>query len=333
MSGEHTLQRPAVSVVLPTFNRLQYLRPAVDSVFAQTYDDWELVIADDGSDEETRTYLGSLALLPRVKVLWLQHSGNPGAVRNAALREARGEYVAFLDSDDLWMPSKLELQMRALRAGPRRHWSYTAFNQINHAGEQINAATTAKWMYYEGDIFQTLLTLEAGVAMPTVIASRRIIEQAGGFDERQRLHEHYHLWLRLAMQCEIGVIRQPLASVRCHNEHFSDFGVDALMERDIMLERILPLVTDSRRRSAVRTARARNAGLLAAANAAAGSRSAAWRTVSDSWRFSWRCGAWWAGIVKVPAHLYLPSRVRTLIREYRRTARQASRQAMMERRL
>jgi glycosyltransferase involved in cell wall biosynthesis len=330
MASEQTLLRPAVSVILPTFNRLQYLRPAVDSVFAQTYDDWELVIADDGSEEKTRAYLSSLAVLPRVKVLWLPHSGNPGAVRNAALREARGEYIAFLDSDDLWMPSKLEIQMGTLRAGPCRHWSYTAINHINHAGAQINAALSASWVYYEGNIFQDLLTLKAGVAMPTVIVSRQILEQVGGFDEYQGQHEDYHLWLRLAMQCEVGVIRQPLASVRCHNEHFSDFGVGALVARDRMLERILTLVSDPRRRTAVRTERARNAAMLAVANAASGSGSAAWGTVADSWRFSWRRAVWWAGVARVLAHLYLPARVRTLIREYRRTARQASRHRAIE---
>jgi glycosyltransferase involved in cell wall biosynthesis len=331
MSGEQTLLRPTVSVILPTFNRLQYLRHAVDSVFAQTYADWELVIADDGSDEETRAYLNSLALLPRVRMLWLAHSGNPGAMRNAAMREARGDYFAFLDSDDLWMPSKLEIQMSALRAGPHRHWSYTAFNHINHAGAQINAALSASWVYYEGNIFQTLLTLKAGVAMPTVIVSRQLLEQVGGFDECQGQHEDYHLWLRLAMQCEIDVIRQPLASVRCHNEHFSDFGVGALEARDRMLKRILALATNSPQRTAVRTARARNAALLAAVHAAAGSRSAAWRTVADSWHFSWHRGGWWPGIARMLAHLYLPTRVRTLIRESRRAARQASRHGMIER--
>ena len=330
MANEQTLLWPAVSVILPTFNRLQHLRPAVDSVFAQTYDDWELVIADDGSDEETRAYLSSLAVLPRVNVLWLPHSGNPGAVRNAALREARGEYIAFLDSDDLWMPSKLEIQMGALRAGPCRHWSYTAINHINDAGAQINAALSASWVYYEGNIFQSLLTLKAGVAMPTVIVSRKILEQVGGFDECQGQHEDYHLWLRLAMRCEVGVIRQPLACVRCHNEHFSDFGIGALIARGRMLERILTLVTDSDRRTAVRTERARNAALLAAANAAAGNRSAAWRTLADSRRFSWRCAVWWAGVARVLAHLYLPARVKTLIREYHRAAPQASRHGVME---
>jgi glycosyltransferase involved in cell wall biosynthesis len=91
---------PFVSVVLPTFNRLGFLRQAVDCVFAQTFTDWELIIADDGSDEITRRYLCSLECNTSVSVLLLAHSGCPAKVRNAALRAARGTYVAFLDSYD-----------------------------------------------------------------------------------------------------------------------------------------------------------------------------------------------------------------------------------------
>src|SRR3954470_20897049 len=106
----------AVSIVVPTFNRLDYLRPALASVFAQTWNDWDLVIADDGSDDDVRAYLHDLELeqRPRVRVLSLPHRGNPAAVRNAALHVATGTYVAFLDSDDLWAPRKLELQLDAL---------------------------------------------------------------------------------------------------------------------------------------------------------------------------------------------------------------------------
>src|SRR5229473_5509224 len=126
---------PAISIILPTFNRLKYLRLTVDSVFAQTFVDWELLVADDGSDEETRAYLKGLESLPRVKLIWLSHSGNPSAVRNAALREARGDYIAFLDSDDMWMPTKLERQIDALRVSSDRRWIYTGYVRIGDAGE------------------------------------------------------------------------------------------------------------------------------------------------------------------------------------------------------
>ena len=116
---------PTISVILPTFNRSRFLRSAVASVFAQSYTDWELIIADDGSDEETRSYLRGI-MGPRVKTLWLSHSGNPSRVRNTAIEAANGRYLAFLDSDDVWAPAKLEKQIGAFRERANSRWSYTA---------------------------------------------------------------------------------------------------------------------------------------------------------------------------------------------------------------
>src|SRR5579872_455926 len=95
-----------VSVIVPTFNRLRFLKPAIESVYAQTYADWDMTIADDGSDDETRVYLSSLRGL-RTRVLQLDHTGNPSYVRNVAIGAATGHYLAFLDSDDVWAPTKL----------------------------------------------------------------------------------------------------------------------------------------------------------------------------------------------------------------------------------
>ena len=135
--------RPWVSIVVPTFDRLEYVRPALDSVFAQTWNDWDLIIADDGSGEELRAYLRALESRPRVKVVWLPHRGVPSAVRNAAIREATGTHVAFLDSDDLWAPRKLERQLALLAARPECGWSYTAFRQVD---PQWKADTTVAAM-------------------------------------------------------------------------------------------------------------------------------------------------------------------------------------------
>src|SRR5690242_3143691 len=97
---------PSVTVILPTYNRCGYAREAVASVLAQDFDDWELIIADDGSDRETRAFLDGLSD-PRIVVILLPHSGRPSRVRNAAIARARGRYLAFLDSDDCWERTKL----------------------------------------------------------------------------------------------------------------------------------------------------------------------------------------------------------------------------------
>ena len=129
---------PAVSILMPTFNRLEFVPPAIESVFAQSFTDWELIIADDGSGTDTRAYLQSLTH-PRVRVLWMAHTGRPPVMLNAALRVARGEFVAFLDSDDVWLPRKLELQVASLRRQPARRWSCTAFALIDAAGRPLDS--------------------------------------------------------------------------------------------------------------------------------------------------------------------------------------------------
>src|SRR5262245_57463748 len=135
---------PLVSVIMPTFNRREFLQPAIESLLNQSFVHWELIIADDGSDTDTRSYLQSLHAPPRVNVVWLSHSGRPSVVRNAALREARGEYVAFLDSDDLWLPRKLEMQVTSLARHPQRKWSYTAFALVDGAGQPKEPLHDAK---------------------------------------------------------------------------------------------------------------------------------------------------------------------------------------------
>src|SRR5689334_6622702 len=97
--------QPAVSIVMPTYNRLEFLPATVESVLRQTMPDWELIVADDGSSAETLDYLESLTQDARVRLLRLRRSGNAGGARNAAIASARASMLAFLDSDDLWAPT------------------------------------------------------------------------------------------------------------------------------------------------------------------------------------------------------------------------------------
>src|SRR5262249_52759335 len=122
---------PVVSIIMPTYNRLEYLRPAIESVLAQTRRDWELIVADDESREPTRPYLRSLTSDPRIALLELEHSGNPARGRNIAMRSARGQFLAYLDSDDVWLPEKLTLQLESLLRTPSRAWSYTRFTVVD----------------------------------------------------------------------------------------------------------------------------------------------------------------------------------------------------------
>lgn len=309
-----------VSVVLPTFNRLRFLRPAIESLYAQTFTDWELILADDGSDLETRQYLQSLANHPRVIVVWLPHTGRPAIVRNAALCRAAGEYVAFLDSDDLWAPTKLDRQIGTLRARGNCRWSYTGFLRVDAGGNPLpEEARRPWWVPYEGDIFEQVATGRAAIRTPSVLATRQLIAQAGGFDEAMLSAEDYDLWLRLALHSEVAIVDEPLVYVRYHDENHTREWQSAFAGRDHSLKLRQQLV-DPRRRSVLRKERMRNALKHAATHAELGARGAMLRVLWESFPFCWTYPQWWLGLLKPVLRPYLPRRLLELYRKRRRTA-------------
>jgi glycosyltransferase involved in cell wall biosynthesis len=306
---------PSVSVILPTFNRLPYLRSAVASVFAQTLVDWELIIADDGSDECTRAYLSALQSEPRVSVIWLPHCGNPAAVRNCALWQARGEYLAFLDSDDEWLPMKLERQIAALRGCPQRRWSYTGYLIIDASGEPCGPAPIAR--PHRGAILELLLRHQVSIWTPAVVAERRLVAQAGNFDEQLLLFEDYDLWIRLACRSEIQFIDEPLTRVRrCHDQHHGEgeHGDSMRAGRHRSLEKLRRVVTDPPVHSLVERLYAQSS-LEQASVRADTDRLGAWTMLLDGCTRSWRCMAWWRGLTRVLLKLAAP---RSVLRVYRR---------------
>ncbi len=303
---------PAVSVILPTFNRIKFLRSAVESVYAQTYADWELIISDDGSDDETRAYLRSIST-PQVRIIWLPHCGNPSRVRNAAIDVAAGFYLAFLDSDDVWAPGKLEKQLGALRDRPGSRWSYTACDSIDENGRHIPKGNKAI-VRPEGWIFERLLKLDIGIAMPTVVAERSLVEESGRFDEEQRFGEFHDLCLRLAMKGEVAVVREPLCSVRTHDDHYSSDKIGDHTAWMRLYEKMENCVADPGLRPFCARMRAETSLKLSRQRWANGDFSAAWATLGRASRFSWRYPHWWWGVLKGMARSIVPQALISALR-------------------
>jgi glycosyltransferase involved in cell wall biosynthesis len=312
---------PKVSIILPTFNRLQYLRSAVKSVFAQTVQDWELIIADDGSDSETGSYLAELTDSARVQVLFLPHSGNPSAVRNAALRVAGGEFVAFLDSDDAWLPAKLEVQLAAHAACPTGRWSYTALARIDARGEPMRDGLGLGWVPYEGAIFEQLRTLSAAVATPSVVVDRRLVEEAGGFDEDQPYFEDYDLWLRLSLLSDVIAINEPLTFVRNHHEHYSGDRIRVYEARFKLLDKMSCHAGTPRLRTLLNIERAKNAASLAFVSAVAGRRIGALTMLWRSRECGWHQREWWQKARATLAYALTPLWLQETVRRHRRRQR------------
>ena len=305
---------PAVSVILPTFDRLHYLQPAVSSVLAQTYSDWELLIADDGSHEETKAYLRGLTD-SRIRLLWLQHTGRPAIVRNTALRHARGEWVAFLDSDDLWHSSKLQRQIDSLAAHSGCEWSLTGCAVIDGGNAGHGRLRVAG-----GWVLDRLISEEATIATPSVLVARRVLQELGGFDEQLISCEDYELWLRLAARSEADLVDEPLTLVRRHAEHSAD-ELTCLKDLARMLERVERSGIASQTPTMLQWRRAKCAASLARAYAQGGQRRQALATLSGSLRYSWRHKAWRDGAVSTVARVLLPAAAVRLIRGDRDCAR------------
>ena len=211
---------PTVSVVIPTFNRTGLLREAVGSVFAQTYTDWELLIADDGSGDETRAYLASLDD-PRVTVILHPHGGGPAAMRNSAVARARGEWIAFLDSDDLWMPEKLELQTSRLASDATCEWSCTAFGFIDANGASIPQRSGVPYDARGGWILERLVTFDATASIQTLMVRRSAFLELCGMDEHFASRADYEFELRLAARSPVCALPETLSLIREHPERMT----------------------------------------------------------------------------------------------------------------
>lgn len=219
--------QPLVSVIIPGYNRPVLLREAADSVLTQTFSHLELIIVDDGSDDTgTRPAIESVRLREpgRVRVLRQEHSGMPGQVRNRGAAEARGKYIAFLDSDDLWKPEKVTLQVEYFsgcmrdtgRPGnspvrichTREIWLRDG-REVSQAGQRHKR---------RGDIFRDALK-KCIIGPSTVMMERSLFLESGGFREDQEIAEDYEFWLRITGGNCIGYIDEPLVVKRAGSWH------------------------------------------------------------------------------------------------------------------
>jgi glycosyltransferase involved in cell wall biosynthesis len=296
---------PNVSIILPTFNRTRFLELAIESVFAQSYPDWEMIIADDGSNAETRAYLRSIAH-PRVQTLWLHHSGNPSQVRNAAISVAGGRYLAFLDSDDVWAPSKLEKQLQALGERATCRWSYTNCDLIDERGRPLVNELLVTPVPPDGWIFEPLLRLQVGISMPTVLADRDLVREIGCFDEQQRFAEWQDLCLRLAMKSQVVALSESLCSVRIHDEHYSANRVAAHLGWMQLYKKMADLSPSPTLRSYCAQMRAETSLSVARCQGDNRAYAEVAITLLKSLPFSWRYPQWWWGALTRLARPVVP---------------------------
>jgi glycosyltransferase involved in cell wall biosynthesis len=210
------VNRGRVSVVIPTYNRAELLKLAVDSVLGQSHEDIELIVADDGSRDETLAMLASYED-SRLRVLPLAHTGILGRMNNAALQIATGEFVALLDSDDIWLPNKLERQLAVLRESPSVGLVCSNAYVMDEHGVDLGHRYLPADLGVSGMILEDLLDVNF-IIRSSAVARRTVIERVGRFSEALELRttDDYDMWLRVAALSEVYYLPEALLGYREH---------------------------------------------------------------------------------------------------------------------
>jgi len=212
------------------FNCSKYLREAIDSVYAQTYTDWEIVFWDnastDNSAEIAKSYDNKLRYFRGEKNVPL------GNARNLAIESAKGECVAFLDCDDVWLPEKLEKQMKLFDTKPDVMLVYSDSYFIDSAGNKIKTAFETE-KPARGYVFNELLCRYNFIPLLTAIIRKEVFIEVGLFNPQYKMAEEYDLFLRIAYPYPIDYVGLPLAKYRIHDDNFSrnlDVGIKEVFE-------------------------------------------------------------------------------------------------------
>ncbi len=205
---------PAISVVIPAHNACSTIRPTVSSVLGQTYREFELIVVDDGSTDDTAGVVESFGD-DRIVCLHVEHRERAVA-RNKGIAAAKGKYIAFLDADDLWLPRKLEKQLAVLEANPEIGLVYGDLYYFDDATGQDVTFFGKTRSLHRGEIALHLLLKANFIQSPTVVVPKSVFHQVGLFDPGLVPIEDWDMWLRIAAGYPIDYVPEPLARYRLH---------------------------------------------------------------------------------------------------------------------
>ena len=215
-----------VSVIIPTFRRPNFLRAALASVLAQTFPHFEVIVIDDASHDNTHEVVKEFV---DARIRYISHEVNQGgsAARNTGIKHARGDYMAFLDDDDEWLPEKLNLQVELLQTCSRDVGGvYTGCTKIDRESGDI---VCLKIPDQRGDLSQTLLIKNCITSTSSILLRKECFEKVGVFDERLPSSQDYDLWLRISKLFQFEYIAESLFIYHIHEKKIGT-NLDALRD-------------------------------------------------------------------------------------------------------
>jgi glycosyltransferase involved in cell wall biosynthesis len=219
------MELPLVTVVIPVLNREDLLPDAIRSVIEQTHPNWELFVVDDGSTDHTVEIARSFCD-PRIHVMVLPHIGNIGQLRNIGAQAGTGKWITFLDSDDLWLPHRIEVQVKALESESKR-WGFGAHRIVDENGKPFfqpheNIISASGWVTAD------LITCRVSASIGSIMVERALFDDVCGFccEPELLFREDYELAIRLSAYAEAYALTDVLVLVREHSNrsthHFDE---------------------------------------------------------------------------------------------------------------
>lgn len=226
-----------VTVIIPAYNAMTYLPETIQSVLQQTFTDFEVLIVDDGSSDKIIEWANNL-IDKRIKLISQLNQGVSSA-RNTAINLAKGEYLAFLDADDLWQPTKLEKQVQFLDSNPNVGLVATWATLTDERGEPLSEITID---FKQGNIRKQLIEINLIPCGSIPMVRRSCFTTAGLFDPNLRFGEDWEMWTKLAANYDFGLIKESLVFYRQHSKNSSNNYRELLPDFDRLIEKMFDSV-------------------------------------------------------------------------------------------
>ncbi len=228
--------KPKVSIIIPAYNAIKYLPETVESVLKQSFTDFELLIINDGSSDNTVEWVSSISD-SRVRLISQENKGLSGA-RNTGITSSKGEYISFLDADDIWEPTKIEKQVYKLDNDPTVGLVYTWVKYFYEDIESVRLGDPDA----EGNVLKAILEANVVMCGSNAMVRRFCFEEVGKFDENLTSIEDWDMWIRIASKYSFAVVKEALVYYRQHNSNMSKNYEMMIQNFNKVFERAFQLV-------------------------------------------------------------------------------------------
>lgn len=228
------MKRPDISIIVPTYNRAGMIHRAIESIKVQTFNDWELIVVDDASTDNTeeiiRTYVKN-----DQRIRYLKHEKNKGGsvARNSGIQISKGSYIAFLDDDDRWHPEKLRLQYDYLQNYPETGLIYSGFCYVDYETDKIIKRVRPR---YQGNVSSIILKTNI-IGSPTPLIRSECFQRAGLFDDQLTSCQDWDMWIRISQYYSFAYFKECLAEVTMHGRQISSNLSSKIDSRNKLLDK------------------------------------------------------------------------------------------------